>query len=124
MKIFDWLKAMDGYGLNESLYSVIGLKRGIEDVTVKEHTEVEKRTLSLMEVDLVWYAMMYEPTGSKSESASDGGWQQTEGQRQISEAERKRKLGWCAMMYDELGDDLYTIFGRVRMKTNPILKHG
>jgi len=122
MTVLEWLGAIDGYNLGEPLYRVIGIKRGIADVSITQHIDVDNRTLRLLEVDIVWYAMMYLPAGSRSSSVSDGGFQQSEGQMRIMYNERKQKLLWCDEQYGLLDDDMYSGTSKIRFHTNPLLK--
>ena len=99
--IIEFLSGLTNYVFDKAVLKTIALGRDVVDVT--SYDELDKKTIELLEADLL-YKAYYSPNVWASATQSHGSYTRTIGSQTIYEAEKERILARFTSIYKKYDD--------------------
>lgn len=101
--IIEFLSGLTNYVFDKAVLKTIALGRDVADVT--SYDELDKKTIELLEADLL-YKAYYSPNVWASSSQSHGSYTRTVGSQTIYEAEKEKIYARLSFIYKKYDDDM------------------
>lgn len=100
--IIEFLSGLTNYVFDKAVLKTIALGRGVADVT--SYDELDKKTIDLLEADLL-YKAYYSPNVWASSSQSHGSYTKSVGHQTFYLQEKERIYNRFTYIYKKYGDD-------------------
>lgn len=100
--IIEFLSGLTNYVFDKAVLKTIALGRDVADVT--SYDELDKKTIELLEADLL-YKAYYSPNVWASSSQSHGSYTRTVGRQTIYEAEKEKIYARLSFIYKKYDDE-------------------
>lgn len=100
--IIEFLSGLTNYVFDKAVLKAIALGRDVADVT--SYDELDKKTIELLEADLL-YKAYYSPNVWASSSQSHGSYTRTVGSQTIYEAEKEKIYARLSFIYKKYNDE-------------------
>lgn len=100
--IIEFLSGLTNYVFDKAVLKTIALGRDVADVT--SYDELDKKTIELLEADLL-YKAYYSPNVWASSSQSHGSYTRTVGSQTIYEAEKEKIYARLSFIYKKYDDE-------------------
>ena len=104
--IIEFLSGLTNYVFDKAVLKTIALGRDVADVT--SYDELDKRTIELLEADLL-YKAYYSPNVWASATQSHGSYTRTVGSQTIYEAQKERIYNRLSFIYKKYDDEMLEV---------------
>ncbi len=101
--IIEFLSGLTNYVFDKAVLKSVALGRDVAEVT--SYDELDKKTIELLEADLL-YKAYYSPNVWASSSQSHGSYTRTVGSQTIYEAEKEKIYARLSFIYKKYDDEM------------------
>lgn len=100
--IIEYLSGLTNYVFDKAVLKCIALERGVAEVT--DYGELDKRTIELLEADLL-YKAYFSPNVWASSTQSHGSYTRTIGSQTVYESEKEKIYARFSSIYKKYDDE-------------------
>lgn len=100
--ILEFLSGLTNFVFDKAVLKGIALSRGVSDV--RSYEELDKRTIELLEADLL-YKAYFSPNSWASSTQSHGSYTRTIGSQTLTDAEKERIYARFSFIYKKYDDE-------------------